>query len=1133
MTSFRYLLASLSHHRRVQLAVVAGVAVATAVITGALLVGDSVRGSLRDLTLERLGRIEWMLAAQQPFREQLAREFSELDLVKEVVRDQVAPLLLVRGSLGHTREDGKRVATDLGVIGYTSSFSEMGDGGPPGTLSGNDIAITRAVASELDVAVGGEVLLTLPLPSSIPSDSTLGERSETTTSRRLRVAALLPDAGLARFSLQPTQQRPRNVFVPLGTVQHLLDLQGRINAVALARPPGQMPSEDHRLESLQTELAPKLDDFQVKVDRPADRSDSDADYVRISSQELVLPTPLVEATQDAFPQVSIQRAITYLANTIRVADRQVPYSTITGIDSSPEIGPLLDDRGLPMVLSEDEVVLNDWAAGRLQARVGDEVIVTYYQPETTHGILREGDPLKLRLRAIAPLADEQGHATLAADPQLTPDLKGVTDQRSISDWDLPFELVEPIGAQDEAYWDEHSTTPKAFVAYGLAERLWKTRWGTDSMVRIPAGPGVTVEQVKRQVRPPPADMGMVLLPIRQQGLQAARGTTSFEGLFLGFSFFLMASAVMLVSLLFRLGVEGRAAEVGLLAAVGWSACQLRRLWLGEAAIVALIGTTIGGVAGIAYAWLMIHGLTTWWVAATVTPFLKLHVSRESLVLGLAIGLSVALLTIAWSLKKLLRLPARQLLAGDYTDRVDILGASNGGVHWIPLAMLIAALFLGGFAMQLEGESQAGAFFGSGAFVLAALLVGLRNWLRQPTYNAPTSLSLVGLAARTARRNPSRAILTVGLGAVASFLIVALSAFRLAPSDQGTGGFDLIATTDQPIHFDLDTAAGRKELGFGDHDNQQLTGTTIHGFRVHAGEDASCLNLYQTTQPRVLGIPKSFYDDNDFAWSAHGDFASKENPWNLLDTDLHEDAAGRTIVPVVLDKNTAAYSLHLGGIGSKLIVEDAFGKPVRLEVVGLLTGSVLQGNLLISEANFLRLFPDTAGQQFFLIRTPAGETTGNLATVLETRLQDYGLDVTRSRDKLEQFLAVQNTYLSTFQSLGALGLLLGACGLAVAQLRNVLERRGELALLRCTGFRRARLAGLVLGENVVLLLGGLGIGCLAALVAVLPHGLLQEATPPWKTLVLLLLTVAVTGVLAGWLAVRSALRAPLLPALRGD
>ena len=118
--------------------------------------------------------------------------------------------------------------------------------------------------------------------------------------------------------------------------------------------------------------------------------------------------------------------------------------------------------------------------------------------------------------------------------------------------------------------------------------------------------------------------------------------------------------------------------------------------------------------------------------------------------------------------------------------------------------------------------------------------------------------------------------------------------------------------------------------------------------------------------------------------------------------------------------------------------------------------------------------------------------------LESALGDYGLDAVPAADRLADLLAVQNTYLATFQSLGGLGLLLGTLGLAVVQLRNVLERRGELALMRSVGFRRRRLSAMVLLESALLLLLGLAVGCTAALVAVLPHWLAGGAAAPWQS-----------------------------------
>ncbi len=75
MSLTRLLFASLRHHWHVNLAVAMGVMAGTAVLTGALVVGDSVRGSLAHLTLDRLGRIDDVLLADRFFRTALAAEW--------------------------------------------------------------------------------------------------------------------------------------------------------------------------------------------------------------------------------------------------------------------------------------------------------------------------------------------------------------------------------------------------------------------------------------------------------------------------------------------------------------------------------------------------------------------------------------------------------------------------------------------------------------------------------------------------------------------------------------------------------------------------------------------------------------------------------------------------------------------------------------------------------------------------------------------------------------------------------------------------------------------------------------------------------------------------------------------------
>jgi hypothetical protein len=317
--------------------------------------------------------------------------------------------------------------------------------------------------------------------------------------------------------------------------------------------------------------------------------------------------------------------------------------------------------------------------------------------------------------------------------------------------------------------------------------------------------------------------------------------------------------------------------------------------------------------------------------------------------------------------------------------------------------------------------------------------------------------------------------------------------------------------------------------------ERLARTQIVALRMHDGDDASCRNLYQSQQPRLLGATASLVehfataDAAAFAWAdtASDDSMEPRTPWKLLDQEAADS------IPVILDKNTAVYSLHLyRGIGEQFELDYGSAGRLRFRVVGLLSNSILQGSLIISEANLLRYFPQTSGYRFFLIDCPT-DRTREVRRILEDRFSDQGLIATDTRDLLADLLAVQNTYLWTFQSLGGLGLLLGTLGLVAVQLRSVFERRSELALLRAVGFAPQRIASLVMLEHLLVLLGGLGVGLLAALVAVFPHVWTGGAQPPIRTLSGVLILILAVGMITGSMAVRRIARAPVLDALRGE
>src|ERR1019366_7451846 len=336
-----------------------------------------------------------------------------------------------------------------------------------------------------------------------------------------------------------------------------------------------------------------------------------------------------------------------------------------------------------------------------------------------------------------------------------------------------------------------------------------------------------------------------------------------------------------------------------------------------------------------------------------------------------------------------------------------------------------------------------------------------------------------------------------------FVIASLYAFRRDGSSAGTGGFPLLADSELPLIHDPNTESGRAALNI-----PPLEGVEFVPFRLHPGDDASCLNLYQPQNPRILAPPPSF-------------LRRTPNPWLLLDSRLPGGA-----VPAIADANSLTYSLH------RKLGEEFDLAGVRYRIVAALQDSVFQGELLISEENFLRLFPDSAGYRFFLIRTPP-KRADEVARTLTAALSDYGFVTQPTAARLASFHKVENTYLATFRALGGLGLLLGTVGLAAVLMRNVLERRRELALLRAVGYRPRHLFTMVLAENVFLLLMGLATGAVCAALATAPAVLARGGHVPAASLAILLALVAATGIASSAIATAAPLRSPLLDALKSE
>lgn len=380
---------------------------------------------------------------------------------------------------------------------------------------------------------------------------------------------------------------------------------------------------------------------------------------------------------------------------------------------------------------------------------------------------------------------------------------------------------------------------------------------------------------------------------------------------------------------------------------------------------------------------------------------------------------------------------------------------------------------------------------------------------------------------------------VGLLACGTFLVAAIGVFRLdagrgaAERDSGTGGFALIGEATQPVVQDLNQPAGIEAYGL---DTNAMAGVSVVPFRVRDGDDASCLNLNRAQAPRVLGVnPEALAERGAFRFVALEKGADREHPWRSLKRDAFQASDGTALaedeVPAIGDQASILWALGKK-VGDVVEYTDERGRPFKLRLVGAVANSILQGNLVIDEREFVRRFPSITGYRFLLVDAPSGGTDA-LSAELTRGLRDLGLELTRTTQRLAAFNAVQNTYLGTFQILGGLGLILGSAGLGLVVLRNVLERRGELALLLAVGFCGGALRRLVFSEHATLLLAGWGVGVFAAAVAVLPTLLSGSGVGgvPFQSLGLTLLAILANGAVWTWLAAEAALRGRLLTALR--
>lgn len=1077
MSIYKLILKSVWFYRKLNLTIILGIALSTAILVGALIIGDSVRYSLQQIAVQRLGQTALVITAgERLFGQQLANGLAE--------KSNVGTAALLRANGFGVIDGGDLRINQLAVWGVDAAIGNFAAYPEAFQLSNNEVAVNENLASLSGLKVGDEFLLRVDKLNTFPANTPFVSEKEATVSFRVSVARILKPDELGNFNLRNIQSAPRNVFINLNWLNEQMGLHQKANVLLVA----EGVSGTELVQNLQRSW--KLDDVNLKI-----RENVELNYTELISDR-VFVEPAVE--QFCLSQVAGSQVVfSYFVNDFKVGNRETPYSFVS---TNPG-------------LSGNEMDVSEWLAEDLKAKAGDRVKVSYFEVGQLRRLVQRDTSFVIR--SVFRTEGEK------ADPQLAPVIPGLSDAGNCRDWKtgVPVDLKK-IRPKDEDYWKTNKGTPKAFVSLETAQKLWGNRFGQSTAIRVA---GLRKAEFENQLLSGllPAQLGFEIRDVKNDGLAAASGGTDFGGLFIGLSFFVLFAAVLLTLLLFKLYLGFRKTEIGTLTALGFSFPAVRKMFVSEASVFILVGILVGVPFSVLYNHLILQAINTIWVDIVRTSIVNIHVRPVSLLTGSAIIALISFAAIRIILSRFLKNEVitlqRKSFPGNRKSGKWSLGLGLGLIFFS-----VVILFGMGFR---SGEINPEMFFISGFGLLPGLILIFDSQMRRlAVQEKAMQFSWRTILLKRIAGERRRNVMIVSFLSVGVFMVVStglnrkdLTSHAGLPSS-GTGGYDYFVETTMPVLFDVNTPKGRDDL------NVPADAQVVQ-FQVQQGDDASCLNLNKISRPRLMAFnPVAFDERGAFTFATRTDELDAQHPWLTLNKTLADE-----LIPAIADQTVIQWGL-MKSVGDTLMYKTEDGKGLKLKLVGGLANSVFQGNVLISEVHFNRAFPSVSGSNVFLADV---KDTASVVANLQSGMRNYGPEISRTTDRLLSFYTVENTYLNIFLMLGALGLLIGTLGLGILIFRITFEQIPEYALLLSQGFSKATIQRLVMREKLFLMLVAVLIGLIPAVLSGLPTLLSSLYANLWIWLPAISVLVILSGTIFSLIAIRLAFRQNLVQALRNE
>ncbi len=558
---------SRTYYRRFYRLVAVAVVVMTAVLTGSLIMGDSVRGSLVARVNERLGNTQTLV--------QTGTGFLSDKILRQPLLSSAHGYLLTEGFVSSS---GRMIPVMVWGTDHDS-------------LPSGEALLNTPLRREVD---GNTVVLHLPSNNLVGSGSLFISQSYA-TQLRLRVKGTKSNEDGGSLLLHNEQVRPLNIFLNRNELAEALGVEGKVNVILS---PKAFTSEDFR-----------------HIWRPEDSGLQCHDKL-VGTDRVFLPRNVVDSLRPS------ARYLAYFVNSLG----DIPYSFVTATDQ----------------LHGDEVVLTDYAAQRMNAHIGDSLVMDYY---VSQGGLKQLLTRSHRfiVSQIIPITQVQEQAAV-----LSADFPGLSGVKHCTDWDsdLPIDMSR-IAKIDEDYWDTYRQTPKALVSLDAVGNDWAGAYGVATKIEV--------EDTFSLQNLTPEAFGIAVVQPRQTALSAAQNGTDFGTLFLALGAFIIVAAILLMQNPLSEMYHLRKQEIALLGTLGFSKRQVTGRLFTEALPVVAIAAPIGVLLGYAYAALILWLLSGPWSGVTQTDGFSLHAQPLTVVVALAISFAAALAVLWFAIKRVFKM----------------------------------------------------------------------------------------------------------------------------------------------------------------------------------------------------------------------------------------------------------------------------------------------------------------------------------------------------------------------------------------------------------------------------------------------------------------------------------------------